>query len=107
VPGILTDLLRVMLAVLNIAGGLVPLALRLWPVVLQMKNPPAVPVVIPAPLKHLLITQTVLNIVGILFGISMLLPGLIPGMVVAVILFCNGLLLFLLAFILGRLPAAA
>jgi hypothetical protein len=107
VPGILTDLLRVMLAVLNIAGGLVPLALRLWPMVLQMKNPTAVPVVLPAPLKHLLLTQTVLNIVGILFGISMLLPGLIPGMVVAVILFCNGLLLFLLAFILGRLPAAA
>ena len=107
VPGILTDMLRVMLAILNIAGGLVPLALRLWPMVLEMKNPPAVPVALPAPLKHLLITQTVLNIVGILFGISMLLPGLIPGMVVAAILFCNGLLLFLLAYILGRLPAAA
>ncbi|HII97964.1 MAG TPA: hypothetical protein HA272_01555 [Methanoregula sp.] len=107
VPGILTDVLRIMLAALNIAGGIIPLALRLWPVFQQMKNPPAVPVAIPAPLKKLLITQTVLNIVGILFGISMLLPGLIPGMVVAVILFCNGLLLFLLAYILGRLPAAA
>ena len=107
VPGILTELLRIMLAILNIAGGLVPLALRLWPVVLQMRDPPAVPVSIPAPLKHLFITQAVLNLVGILFGISMLLPGLIPGMVVAAILFFNGLLLFLLAYILGRLPAAA
>ncbi|MFZ0790288.1 MAG: hypothetical protein WAM94_11790, partial [Chromatiaceae bacterium] len=107
VPGILTDMLRIMLAVLNIAGGLVPLTLRLWPVVLQMKNRPSVPVAIPAPFKHLLVTQTVLNLVGILFGTSMLLPGLIPGMVVAAILFCNGLLLFLLAYILGRLPASA
>jgi len=107
VPGILTDLLRIMLAVLNIAGGVVPLALRLGPMVMQRDNRPTLPAGIPAPLVHLLVTQTVLNLVGVLFGVSMLLPGLIPGMVVAVILFCNGLLLFLLAYILGRLPAAA
>jgi hypothetical protein len=71
-----------------------------------MRNPPAVPVPIPPHLKNLLVTQTVLNIVGILFGSSMLLPGLIPGMVTAAILFCNGLLLFVLAYILSTLPAA-
>ncbi|OPX62189.1 MULTISPECIES: hypothetical protein [unclassified Methanoregula] len=107
VPGIVTGMLVVMLGALNIAGGIVPLALRVYPIVQQVRNPPAAPVAIPPVLKHLLIVQTVLNIVGILFGASMFLPGLIPGMVVAVILFCNGILLFALAYILGRLPAAA
>ena len=106
VPGILTGLLLVMLAALNIAGGIVPLALRLYPIVKQAKNPAAAPAAIPPALVHLLVVQTVLNIVGILFGASMLLPGLIPGMAVAAILFCNGLLLFALAILLGRLPAA-
>lgn len=105
VPGIATTMLRVMLGLLNLAGGLVPLALRLYPVLQQMRNPPAVPVPVPPQLRNLLITQTVLNIVGILFGASMLLPGFIPGMVTAGVLFCNGLLLFVLAYILSTLPS--
>jgi len=106
VPGIITDMLRVMLGILNLAGGLIPLAIRLAPLIHQVSNPPATPVPIPRPLRNLLVTQTVLNIVGILFGASMLLPGLIPGTVTAGVLFCNGLLLFVLAFILSRLPSA-
>lgn len=105
IPGILTDDLRIMLGLLNLAGGIIPLALRFYPLIQQMRNPPAVPARIPAPLKNLLVTQTVLNCVGILFGASMLLPGVIPGMVTAGILFCNGLLLFVLAYILSTLPA--
>ncbi|PKG31563.1 hypothetical protein, partial [Methanoregula sp.] len=106
VPGVLTPILVVILATLNILGGIVPLTLRFLPMLQAMRNPPAQPAAIPAPLKKMLITQTVLNIVGLLFGLSMLLPGLIPGMVVAVILFANGGLLFLLAYILSTLPAA-
>ncbi|AGB02841.1 hypothetical protein [Methanoregula formicica] len=105
VPGVLTPVLVVLLAVLNILGGIVPLMLRFLPMLQAMGKPPARPAVIPPQLKKLLITQTVLNIVGILFGLSMLLPGFIPGLVVAVILFVNGLLLFLLAGILSALPA--
>lgn len=106
VPGVLTDLLRVMLGLLNLIGSLVLLAGRVVPMVLQMRDAPARPVALPTPLRNLLLTQTALNIIGILFGTSMLLPGLIPGMVTAAILFFNGLLLFLLAYILGTLPAA-
>lgn len=106
VPGILTDMLRVMLGLLNLTGGIVLLAVRLYPVVQQHLNPPAVPVPVPPQLRNLLVTQTVLNIVGILFGTSMLLPGLIPGMLTAAILFCNGLLLFVLARVLSTLPPA-
>ena len=106
VPGLLTGTTVILLAVLNILGGIVPLTLRVLPMVQAARNPPAQPAAMPLVLKRLLITQTVLNIVGILFGISMLLPGLIPGMVVAVILFANGFLLFVLAYILSHLPVS-
>ena len=105
VPGTLTDLLRVMLGLLNLIGSLVLLTSRVVPMVLAMRTASATPVVLPVPVRNLLITQTALNIIGILFGTSMLLPGVIPGMVTAAILFFNGLLLFLLAYILGTLPA--
>jgi hypothetical protein len=104
VPGVLTDLLRIMLGLLNLIGSLVLLAGRVVPMVLATRTAPKEPVVLPAPVRNLLITQTALNIIGILFGTSMLLPGVIPGMVTAAILFLNGLLL-LLAYILGTLPA--
>lgn len=104
VPGTLTDLLRIMLGLLNLIGSLVLLAGRVVPMLLSMRAAPQEPVVLPVPVRNLLITQTALNIIGILFGLSMLLPGLIPGQVTAAILFFNGLLLFLLAYILGTLP---
>jgi hypothetical protein len=107
VPGVLTDMLRVMLGLLNLIGGLVLLAGRVVPMLLSMRQAQKEPVVLPVPVRNLLVTQTALNIIGILFGTSMLLPGLIPGLVVAVILFFNGLLLFLLAYILGTLPQEA
>jgi uncharacterized membrane protein HdeD (DUF308 family) len=107
VPGILTDLLRVLLGLLNLIGSLVLLTVRVVPMLTAMRKEHPQPVVLPAPVRNLLVTQTALNIIGILFGTSMLLPGLIPGMVTAVILFFNGLLLFLLAYILGILPSPA
>jgi hypothetical protein len=55
---------------------------------------------LPPILKRLLVTLTVLNVVAIAFGISMLLPGLVPAMVIAGIVVVNGLLLFALASIL-------
>jgi len=75
------------------------------PMLRAMRVAPKEPLVLPVPVRNLLITQTALNIIGILFGTSMLLPGVIPGMVTAAILFLNGLLLFLLAYILDTLPA--
>ncbi len=97
VPGILTDMIRVLLALLNIAGGAILLTKRFLPM-LQGGAEPAAP--LPPIYKRLLGTLTVLNIVAIAFGISMLLPGLVPGMVIAGIVVINGLLLFALASIL-------
>lgn len=100
VPGILTDVIRQLLAILNIAGGVILLAKRFLPM-LQGAGEPAAP--LPPILKRLLVTLTVLNVVAVAFGTSMLLPGLVPGMVIAGIVVINGLLLFVLASILLRL----
>jgi len=100
VPGILTDVIRQLLAVLNIAGGTILLAKRFLPM-LHGGAEPAAP--LPPILKRLLVTLTVLNVVAVAFGISMLLPGLVPGMVIAGIVVINGLLLFVLVSILLKL----
>ena len=100
VPGILTDVIRQLLAILNIAGGAILLTKRFLPM-LQGAAEPAAP--LPPILKRLLVTLTVLNVVAIAFGISMLLPGLVPGMVIAGIVVINGLLLFVLASILLKI----
>ena len=107
VPGILTGVIRVLIGLLNIIGGAVLLTKRVLLVLHTARYPGAEPVVFPPVIKHLLITQTVLNIVAIAFGITMLIPGLVPGIVIAGILVINGLLLFVLAYILQQVEATA
>ena len=100
VPGILTDVIQLLLATLNIAGGAILLTKRFLPMLQGAAEPAAS---LPPILKRLLVTLTVLNVVAVAFGISMLLPGLVPGMVIAGIVVINGLLLFVLASILLKL----
>ncbi|NLB01325.1 MAG: hypothetical protein GX837_10310 [Methanomicrobiales archaeon] len=102
VPGILTDVIRLLLALLNIAGGAILLTKRFLPM-LRGVGPTADLASLPPIYKRLLGTLTVLNVVSIAFGISMLLPGLVPGMVIAGIVVINGLLLFSLASILIKI----
>ena len=59
----------------------------------------------PPPLARLAVTQTLLNLVGIGFGLSMLVPGMLPLPVIAGILILNGGLLTQLALILRQLDA--
>jgi hypothetical protein len=49
------------------------------------------------------VTQLVLNLLAILFGASMLIPGLVQGLVIGVILAANGLVLLYLLGILVTL----
>jgi len=100
VPGILTGMIQLLLALLNITGGAILLGKRFLPMLQGAGDPAAEPALLPPILKRLLVTQTVLNVVAIAFGISMLLPGLVPGMVIAGIVVINGLLLFVLVSIL-------
>ncbi len=99
VPGILTDGIRILIGFLNIIGGGV-LLIGLY---LPMHDTGG-PVAVPPVFKKLRVTQTMLNGVAIVFGITMLIPGLAPGLVIAGILVINGLLLFVLAGILRKMP---
>ncbi len=106
IPGILTDILRILLGVLNIAGGVLLLGKRY----LAMFHAPGASPAIPADLAPLLAklqnTQAILSVVSIAFGITMLIPGLVSGLIIAVILIMNGILLFLLGSIIQKLPPA-
>ena len=102
VPGILTDAIRVLLAFLNIAGGAILLGKRFLPM-LQGTGSAAELAHLPPIYKRLLGTLTVLNVVAIAFGISMLLPGLVPRTVIAGLVVINGLLLLSLASILIKI----
>lgn len=103
VPGILTFIIQDLLGVLNIGGGLVFFATGFLPTFRAIKNPP--PEAVPSlPIfKKMLGTQTVLNIVSIAFGITMLIPGLVSGFIISGIVIINGLLLFLLVSILQKI----
>ncbi|MBP2145440.1 hypothetical protein J2129_000894 [Methanofollis sp. W23] len=102
VPGVLTGVIQVLLGLLNILGGGVLLTKRF----LSLKDGAGTPVPGPLPptIKNLLVTQTVLNFVAIAFGITMLIPGLVSGMVIAGIVVVNGLLLFVLGGIITKIP---
>ena len=103
VPGLLTGVIRILLGLLNFIGGAALLAKRFLPMLHDLRHPPAKPVALPPLLKRLLVTQTVLNIVSIAFGITMLVPGLAPGLIIAGIVVINGLLLFVLVSILLKI----
>ena len=104
VPGILARMIILLLGTLNVAGGIILLVQRYLPLLVTIRDHPSDMADIPPVFRKLQITQTTLNIVSIAFGLSMLIPGLIPGMVVAGILIINGLLLFKLVSILQGLP---
>ncbi len=104
VPGILTNMLQTLLGVLNILGGTILLLKRFIPIVQEIRHPPSETVEVPSIAKKIMITQTVLNFLAIAFGLSMLLPGLIPSNFVPGILVINGLLLFVLGYILQKVP---
>ena len=102
VPGILTSSLQLLLGVLNLGGGLILLTgqLRQRGRERQLGRER-----VPPPLARLAVTQTLLNLVGIGFGLSMLVPGMLPLPVIAGILILNGGLLTQLALILRQLDA--
>jgi len=100
IPGILVKPLTLLIALLNIAGGVIALS-RMG--IFQRKKPgePGMPV-LPI-LSRLNSVQLVMNLVSILFGFSMLFSGLLPGAVIGVMLAANGGLLLYMLRILAQL----
>ena len=103
VPGIFTVMIYLLIAVLNILGSSILIIKRFLPILHDIRFPPAEVVPVPPIVIKLLVTSTFLNIASIAFGLSMLKPGLIHGMVIAVILVINGILFFAVAYFIGKL----
>lgn len=102
VPGMLTGMIRILLGLLNIMGGAALLIKRFLPIVHEIRTHPETPPIVPPILKKLTVTQTVLATVTIGFGISVLVPGFVSGLLIAGILVINGFLLFILVSLLQK-----
>jgi hypothetical protein len=104
VPGVLVPVLTLLIAVLNVAGGLLGLKRTLAPM-LERKEGPGGPV--PPVLVRLNLVQVAMNLVSVMFGASMLIANLIPGRIIGVILAANGALLLYLLHLLGLIEKMA
>ena len=102
VPGMLTGMIQILLGLLNIMGGAAFFMKRFLAKLHGIRTPPDAPTAVPPIVRRLERTQMLLNSVTIAFGISMLLPGLVPLLVVAGILVINGPLLFILASLIQK-----
>jgi hypothetical protein len=97
IPEILVPALTVLVGVLNILGGVIALA-KMWGSRPGKTNEPREPV--PSVLTRLFAAQLTMNLLMILFGTSMLIPGLVPTPIIGVILAANGsVLLYLLSIL--------
>ncbi len=94
IPGILVPLLTLLIAVLNVTGGILGLKRTVAPMLNRGEGPRGP---VPPVLVRLTGVQVAMNLVSIMFGASMLIANLIPGRIIGVILAANGaLLLYLL-----------
>lgn len=94
IPGILAPELTLLVGALNILGGAAALVKIRQPPRRQAAAPPGDA---PPALKRLFRAQLTMSLLTIMFGASMLLPGLIPGLIIGVILAADGgVLLYLL-----------
>jgi len=99
VPGILTGLIQPLLGFQNIITGVLLLGTQIIaPTLHGIRHPPAEPVVIPPIVKQLFLVLTITGIVAILFGINMLAPLILPGLLGMVV---YAMLLPLLIIIMG------
>lgn len=105
IPGILVLPLTILVAVLNILGGMISLVKTCVPLLQRKQGTPGGPV--PPPLAKLFAAQLTMSLLAIMFGASMLLPGVVNGLVTGVILAANGCILLYLLRILVMLDKMA
>ncbi len=98
IPGILVALLTALIGLLNLVGGFAAIVKIVIP---AFKAPESDE---PAPGIQVRITTATLamNVLAILFGTSMLIPGIFPGLVLGVVLAANGCVLLFLVYLLVK-----
>lgn len=104
IPDVLITLLTVLVGLLNILGGIIGLV-KIWTQRSMQHDDSRKPV--PPVLARLFATQLTMNLLTVMFGTSMLIRGLIPGLVIGVILAVNGCVLLYLLRILVALDKNA
>ena len=98
IPGVLVKPLTLLIGILNILGGCITLVKILLP---RLKKPQKSGGQVPPILQKLFVTQFIMGFLSILFGSSMLVSHLLPGLIVGVVLFANGcILLYLMSILL-------
>ncbi len=99
IPHILVSPLTVLVGMLNILGGVIALVkISVRPPVTSAESRGRAPPV----LVKLFAAQLTMNLLAIMFGTSMLIPGLLDGLVIGVILAANGCaVLYLLRILVG------
>jgi hypothetical protein len=97
IPEILVSPLTILIGVLNILGGIMTLGKICLP---RLRKSAEANSPIPPVLMKLFAAQLTMNLLTILFGTSMLVSQLIPGLVIGVILAANGCVLLYLLHIL-------
>jgi hypothetical protein len=102
VPGLLTGMIQILLGFLTVLGGAVFFTRRLLARKHEISPSPEIPIVVPPIIRKIGGIQLAMNSLGIVFGVSMLLPGLMPLPVVACILLIMGPLILVLASLLRK-----
>lgn len=102
IPGLITGWMLIPLGVYNLLTGSVGLGRLIYPLLREKRSSmgrsfPSRPMG-----RNLLVTIVLLYLSTLIFGLNVLLPGLIPGIVVLILLFVLGLLLLILAGMMNR-----
>ena len=100
IPDVLVPLLTVLVGVLNILGGVIALWKAIVPRLGRGAGPRAPE---PSALRKLFAATVIMNALTIVFGTTMLVSGLLPGLVIGVVLAANGCVLLYLVHVLGLL----
>jgi hypothetical protein len=103
VPGLLTGIIQTLLGSLNVLGGAVFFARRFLARKYEMSAHPEGKIVVPPIIRNIKGIQLAMNSLAIVFGVSMIVPGLLSIPVVACVLLIMGPLLFVLASLMRQL----
>lgn len=106
VPGLLSGWMLTILGLWNLLTGGTGIVKRIIPAMQSYRSSPNKQAFLPAETKKLYKLLIILHLLTMGFGMNLLLPGLIPGVVILVNLFILGVLMVCLAFMLEKITMA-
>ncbi len=107
VPVLLAGVMVLLLAIWNIVSGSVGLVNIFLPILDGIRHPPAEPVPFPPLIKKIIVTQSIVLIGSIIFGISLFLPGYIPDLIQLGMVFILGIFNIRLAYVMNLMVQKA